>query len=296
MTTEGAPTPLIIEAAINGGITTLAANPHVPYTPEQVATDAISAHEAGASVVHFHVREADGSRIDDYARLLAQHVATMHAIRGQPSPLLWNTFPLGGNCEQRFRLFRDLSGRSATRPDVGAHDIGSLNIVSYDETTEKASASTYINTFEDVRYFLTGFRELGLRPFLNVFEPGFIRTARICLQLGLLDEPLLVKFYFSNDYGLPLSPRSIEAYLSLLEGVRFEWFGCFIGADVLPFVPLIASMGGHVRLGLEDFDYAATGRLSNAEIVQRARAAALESGRSLATVDDARRILALRAT
>ena len=290
----GAVSTVIIESAINGGITRAEANPHVPYTVADVVRDAAATLDAGAAVVHFHLRRPDGGRIDDYAALLADHEAAITQIRTRPAPLLWNTFPLGGDARQRFRLFRDLSAQQTTRPDVGAYDIGSLNIVSYDRAGKLVtSATTYVNTFDDIHYFMSGFRELGLRPFLNVFEPGFIRTALICLDLGLLDEPLLFKFYFSDDYGLPPCAHNIETYLDLLDGVRHEWFGCYIGGDALSVVPLFVSMGGHVRVGLEDFDYAQPEALSNATIVGRAADAIVTSGHEVATVDDAKRLLAL---
>jgi len=290
----GAVAPVIIESAINGGITGIDTNPYVPYTVDDVVRDAGATLDAGAAIVHFHLRRHDGARITDYDELLTDHTNAITRIRRGRAPLLWNTFPVGGDAAQRFRLFRDLGANPAARPDVGAYDIGSLNIVAYDRVSRRVKSSTsYINTFDDVCYFLRGFRELGLRPFLNVFEPGFIRTARICLDLGLLDEPLLCKFYFSDDYGLPPCERSIAAYLDLLDGVRHEWFGCYIGGDVLPWVPLFASMGGHIRLGLEDFEYADAAPLSNAAIVARAAYAIVATGNEVATVDAARRLLGL---
>jgi 3-keto-5-aminohexanoate cleavage enzyme len=225
--------------------------------------------------------------------LLDQHKIAIGEIRSRAAPLLWNTFPLGGDCERRFQLFRDLAAEPATRPDLGAHDIGSLNIVSFDRHGKKAASTTYVNTFDDVCYFMSGFRNLGLKPFLNIFEPGFIRTALVCKDLDLIDEPLLFKFYFSDEYGLPPSKRSIEMYLEMLEGVRHEWFGCYIGGDVLPFVSLIASMGGHVRVGLEDYDYKHDGQLSNAAIVDQAIKQVQESGRPIANVHDAVEILGM---
>jgi len=290
----GAVSRIIIESAINGGITGPDSNPHVPLTVEDVVRDSAATLDAGAAIVHFHLRRADGARINDYDELLADHTAAITKIRKGPAPLLWNTFPVGGDAVQRFRLFRDLGAHPATRPDVGAYDIGSLNIVSYDMTSRNVrSSTTYVNTFADIRYFLEGFRELGLRPFLNVFEPGFIRTAKICLDLGLLDEPLLFKFYFSDDYGLPPCEGSVVTYLDLLDGVRHEWFGCYIGGDVLPWVSLFATLGGHVRVGLEDHDHAHPTPLANAAIVARAAAAIAASGLEVATVDDARNLLAL---
>jgi uncharacterized protein (DUF849 family) len=283
---------VIIESAINGGITTRDHNGHVPYTVDDVVIDTAATAAAGAAIVHFHIRRADGSRITDYDELLADHQRAIQHIRANGGPLVWNTFPVGGDARQRFRLFRDLGGHASTRPDVGAYDIGSLNIVSYDAMHRQLrSATTYVNTFDDIRYFLEGFRDLGLRPFLNVFEPGFIRTARICLDLGLIDEPLLVKFYFSDEYGLPPSVRSVETYLELLDGIRHQWFGCYIGGDAIPLVSMFASMGGHVRVGLEDHDYATPQPLSNPAIVERAADAIVQGGHRVATAAEARAML-----
>lgn len=284
--------PVMIESAINGGVTTRHENPHVPYTVDEVVDDTMATTAAGATIVHFHLRHGDGRRIDDYGALLADHRHAMVRIRAAGDPVLWNTFPVGGDAATRFRLFRDLGGDESTRPDVGAYDIGSLNIVSFDRSQRRLrGANTYVNTFDDIKFFLEGFRELGLRPFLNVFEPGFLRTARVCLDLGLLDEPLLVKFYFSDDYGLPPCARSIETYVDLLDGIRHEWFGCYIGGDAIAFAPLFASMGGHVRVGLEDHDYASPQPMSNAAIVTRAAEAVVAAGHRIATVAETRRLL-----
>jgi uncharacterized protein (DUF849 family) len=291
---EAAMAVVIIESAINGGVTQPADNPNVPCTVDEVVRDTVATAASGAAIVHYHLRRDGGGRIDDYDELFAAHEAAVTAIKAHEAPLLWNTFPIGGDASQRFRLFRDLAANPLTRPDVGAHDIGSLNIVTYDhETQQVRSPTTYVNTFRDIEYFLTGFRELGLRPFLNIFEPGFVRTARVCLDAGLLDEPLLVKFYFSDDYGLPPCQRSVEAYLDLLVGVRYEWFGCYIGGDVIPFVPLFASMGGHVRTGLEDFAYATPVPQSNPTIVDRICTVLIECGHRVASVDETRALLAL---
>jgi len=287
---DGKPRPFVIEAAINGSVTTRAENPWLPCTADEVAADAAAAHAAGAAIVHFHVRNADGSRVDEHDRLLAEHIAAITKIRSAPAPLLWNTFPLGGDCVERFRLFRDLSTSLATRPDFGAHDVGSLNIIWYSVDDGAYRSTTYVNSFEDVCYFLGEFRRLGLRPFLNVFEPGFVRAVRAALDLGLLDEPVLVKLYFSDRYGLPPCRASVETYLALLDGIRCEWFGCYPDGDVLPHVELFAALDGHVRVGLEDYAYASEPR-SNADLVRRAAAAASRVGRPVATVEEAASLL-----
>ncbi len=279
---------VIIEAAINGNALK-EQNPNIPYTPEEIARDAIATCQAGASLIHLHVREPDGTwvqTLDYYARAIV-------LIREQCRPLIWPTFPFGDDPAVRFQHFYDLCKDPRTRLDLGAADMGSVNFAEYDpqSKTFRGGHFVYQNSYDTIRYFLEGCRELGLRPTLQIFEPGFLRAALNFLDMGLLEEPLLLKFYFSKMFGLPPSLRSLDAYLGMLEGVRCNWFGSYIGGDVLPFVPLFVSMGGHVRLGLEDYQYTYEGLLTNAEIAARAVAAIRGMGYGVATPEEARQIL-----
>jgi uncharacterized protein (DUF849 family) len=157
-------------------------------------------------------------------------------------------------------------------------------------------SAIYRNTYEDTRRILTKLRELRLRPTINMFEPGFVRATRLFLDEGLLSEPLMVKFYFGGPelpFGLSPSLRSLEAYLEMLKDVRINWFAATLGGDNLPMIPLIVSLGGHVRVGLEDYHYASEGKLSNPQIVQRAAGAIRAMGHDVATPSEARQILEL---
>ncbi len=93
--------------------------------------------------------------------------------------------------------------------------------------------------------------------------------------MGLLTEPLLLKFYLGGEeqsFGLPPTIKSLEAYLEMIKGVRCNWFAATLGGDNLPLVPAIVSLGGHVRVGLEDYQYTRDGKLSNPQIAERAAA------------------------
>lgn len=279
---------VIIEAAINGNAMK-EQNPNLPYSPEEIAREAIGACQAGASLIHFHVREPDGTwvqTLDYYARAVL-------LTREQCKPLLWPTFPFGDDPAVRFQHFHELAKDPKTRFDIGAADMGSVNFAEYNphNKTVRGGHFVYQNSYETIRYFLEGCRELKLRPTLQIFEPGFVRAALNFLDMGLLEEPLLLKFYFSKMFGLPPSLRSLDAYLGMLEGVKCNWFGTYIGGDVLPFVPLFVSMGGHVRVGLEDYQYTQEGKLTNAQITAKAVAAIRGMGHEVATPDEARKIL-----
>ena len=128
------------------------------------------------------------------------------------------------------------------------------------------------------------------------FDPSFLRAALIFLDQGVLTEPLLLKFYLGGPelpFGLPPTLKSLEAYLDMLKGVRVNWFAATMGGDNLPLVPVIVSLGGHVRIGLEDYQYARDGQLSNPQITERAASMIRAMGHEVATPAETRKILEL---
>jgi len=182
------------------------------------------------------------------------------------APLLWPTFPFDGTPAERFSHFVALAKDPATKPDLGAADMGSVNLATYDRRAKKIRGANFVyqNSYATARYFLETSRELGLRPTLQIFEPGFLRAALVFLEQGLLTEPLILKFYLGGpeqSFGLPPTLKSLEAYLEMIKDVRCNWFAATLGGDNLPMVPGIVGLGGHVRVGLEDYQYARDGKL-----------------------------------
>jgi 3-keto-5-aminohexanoate cleavage enzyme len=283
---------VMIEAAINGNAMR-GRNPNIPYSPAEIAADAVATCRAGAALIHFHVRDPQSGK---WVHDVPYYAEVYRAARRDCDALLWPTFPLDGEPAARFHHFVELSRDSATKPDLGGADMGSVNLAAYDPKTKKLSASglIYCNSYDTIRYFLETSRKLGLRPTLQIFDPSFLRAALVFLDQGLLGEPLLLKFYFGGPelpFGLPPTLKSLEAYLDMLRGVRCNWFAATLGGDNLPMVPLIVSLGGHVRVGLEDFQYTQEGQLRNSQIVERAAATIRAMGHEVATPSEARRML-----
>jgi 3-keto-5-aminohexanoate cleavage enzyme len=285
---------VIIEAAINGNAMKKL-NPHIAYSPEEIANDAIATCKAGAAIIHFHVRDPQtGKWVQD----VPYYAEVYRRSRAASKALLWPTFPVEGDGAKRFSHFIELSKDPATKPDLGAGDMGSVNLVGYNPRTKKIhdESAIYCNSYETIRYFLEHSRELGLRTTLQIFDASFLRAALIFLEQGVLTEPLLLKFYLGGPelpFGLPPSLKSLEAYLDMLKGVRVNWFAATLGGDNLPLVPLIVSLGGHVRVGLEDYQYAREGQFSNPQIVERAAAVIRAMGHEVATPEETRKILEL---
>jgi uncharacterized protein (DUF849 family) len=285
---------VMIEAAINGNAMKKL-NPNIGYSPEEIANDAIATCAAGAALIHFHVRDPQNGK---WVQDIPYYAEVYRRSRVKCGALLWPTFPMDADPAKRFNHFVELSKDPATKPDLGAADMGSVNLVAYDPASRKIHGenSIYCNSYETIRYFLTMSRELRLRPTLQIFDPSFLRAALVFLEQGLLTEPLILKFYLGGPelpFGLPPSLKSLEAYLDMLQGVRANWFAATLGGDNLPLVPLIVSLGGHIRVGLEDYQYARSGQLSNPQIVERAASVVRSMGHEVATPADARTMLEL---
>jgi 3-keto-5-aminohexanoate cleavage enzyme len=282
---------VIIEAAINGNAMR-DLNSHIPYSPEEIARDAIATCKAGAAIIHFHVRDP---KTGEWVQDVPYYADVYRRARAQCDALLWPTFPFNGTAAERFSHFVALSKDPATKPDLGAADVGSVNLAGYNPSKKTYSGGRFVyqNSFDTIRHFLESSRELGLRPTLQIFDASFLRAALVFLDMGLLSEPLMVKFYFSgphSTFGLPPTLKSLEAYLQMLQGVRCNWFGATLGGDNLPFIPVIVSMGGHVRIGLEDYQYPTHG-LSNPELASRAAAIIKDMGHEVASTAETRAIL-----
>ena len=283
---------VMIESAINGNAAKKL-NPHIAYSPAEIAGDAIATCRPGAARIQLPVRDtATGKWVHD----VPYYAEVFRRSRAACKALLWPTFPLAGSAAERFSHFVELAKDPATRPDFGAGDMGSVNLAGYDAAAKKIHGEdlVYQNSYATMRYFLETSRELGLRPTLQIFDPSFLRAALIFLDQGVLSEPLTVKFYFGGPelpFGLPPTLKSLEAYLDMIKGVRVNWFAATLGGDNLPMVPLIVSLGGHVRIGLEDFQYARAGQLRNPQLAERAAATIRAMGHEVATPDEARALL-----
>jgi 3-keto-5-aminohexanoate cleavage enzyme len=285
---------VMIEAAINGNAMKKL-NPHIPYSTEEIAQDAIATCRTGAAIIHFHVRNPENGK---WVHDVPYYADVYRRARAGCKALLWPTFPIDDDAEKRFSHFVELSKDPATKPDLGAGDLGSVNLVSYDTVARhvRNEDMIYCNSYATIRYFLEKSRDLGLRPTLQIFDPSFLRAALIFLEEGVLTEPLILKFYLGGPelpFGLPPTLKSLEAYLDMIKDVRANWFAATLGGDNLPLVPLIVSLGGHVRIGLEDYQYAREGQPTNAQLTERAAGVIRAMGHEVATPEETRTLLEL---
>lgn len=289
--------PLIIEARVNE-YASRRHNPHLPWTPEEIARDARACRAAGASIVHFHARQANGAPSHDPDRY-ADTVARIHETSDILIHPTLGAFTADGSAEQRVEHVVAMARDARTRPDFFPMDMGSTNVDSYDapRRTFRTTESVYCNTTATLQHFAACSRESGLKPVLACWNVGFTRQALAFADSGLLDHPLYIEFVLTDGAllaGHPGTRAGLEAHLSVLPvDARVEWSACRVGGDLLELTDTIVALGGHVAIGLGDHPYTEHGELTNAELVARVVAIARRHGRHPASPAEVREMLAM---
>jgi uncharacterized protein (DUF849 family) len=284
---------VIIEVAVTGN-RPRADNPNLPITAEEVARDAQACVAAGASVVHIHSRDPASEEPTPEDPL--PYAQAIRAIRARCHPLIWPSTPTGENpkpTRERFAFLADLARDPAAKPDMAGLDMGTLNWTKVQDG--KVGGHVYVNRVPQLEEVCALVDELGYpRMRLQMFDPNCVRTTLAFLKLGLLREPLALTLYFGGEnvlIGFPPSLESLRAYVEMLKGVNAVWFASVIGGDVLEIAPMAISLGGHIRLGLEDYAYADQGCPANADLVRRAAAIVRAMGCEVASIAEARAML-----
>jgi uncharacterized protein (DUF849 family) len=285
----------IITCAVTGNIVKPEQHPDLPVTPRQIAQACLDAADAGAAVVHIHVRDPRSGlpsmELDHYAEV-------MQRIREQNRDLVINlTTGPGG----RFIPSADdpqvaAPGSTLMQPEKRVAHIAALrpDIATLDLNTMNSGADVVINTPANVRRMARVIREAGVLPEIEIFDSGDLHLARDLIADGTLAGPGLFSFVLGVHYGFDASPETM-AYARGLLPPGAAWTGFGIGRHEFPMVAQAWLLGGHVRVGFEDNLYIAKGRLAkdNAELVARARLIVESLGGAVASAAEARTMLNL---
>jgi 3-keto-5-aminohexanoate cleavage enzyme len=267
-------TPLVVTVAPTGADTARERTPHVPQEPAEIAAEAAAWSSAGATVIHIHVRDAEGRPTMD----LGRYRETVAAVREAAPELLVNLTTAGSwSMEEADRL-----AVVSLKPDVCSFDAGSLNF----------GDGVFLNPPPFLRALAEACLEHGVKPELECFDASHIE---FCLRLageGLLREPLWFQFVMGIPGGIAATPRNLLHLAgSVPEGS--SWSAIGVGRAQLPMTSLAISAGGHVRVGMEDNVMLSRGVLatSNADFVRRAAETGRLAGRPPATPAEARAIV-----
>ena len=270
---------LIITAAITGSRITREITPHIPITAEEIVQSAYGCWQAGASIVHIHVRDPKTGQGTQDVEVFRRVVEPLREKTDLILCLTTSGIP-GRNLPTEERLAPvDL------KPELASFDAGSINL----------GGTVFINSPEFLDRAAEKMRQMGVKPEIEIFDLGMIITALRMRDQGKLDEPLHFQFVLGTPWGAPATSKS---FLHLQEHIpgNSTWSIIGIGKGHLPMSMMALAMGGHIRVGLEDNIYYAKGVLAetNAQFVERIVRIAREYGRDVATPAEAREILSVK--
>jgi len=270
---------VIITAAICGAEVTKEHNPNVPYTVEEIARGAKSAYDAGASIIHLHVREDNGAPTQDKNRFKECIDAIKSACPDaiiQPS----TGGAVGMSNEERIQPV-DLY------PEMATLDCGTCNF---------GGDEIFVNTENTIKEFGKRMIELNIKPEIEVFDKGMVDMAIRLNKKGFINDNMHFNFVMGVNGGIGATYRDLMFMReSIPQNSTFTVSG--IGRYQFDMIALGVLMGGHVRVGFEDNVYMKKGvpASSNGEFVRKAANIVRELGREVATPEEARQILGLEA-
>ncbi len=271
---------IIITAAITGSRINRDVTPYIPITPDEIVQSSIECWDAGAAIVHIHVRDQKTGLGTQNLDLFRQVVEPLRQRTDLVLCLTTSGIP-GRNLPIEERL-KPLE----LEPELASFDAGSINL----------GGSVFINAPDFLEAAAKRMREKGVKPELEVFDVGMIVTCLRMRDQGYLEEPLHFQFVLGTPWGSPATPKS---FLHLYEHLprNSTWSIIGIGGGYLPMSMMALIMGGHIRVGMEDNIYYQKNVLAknNAQFVERIVRIAREYGREVATPREAREILGVRA-
>jgi len=269
----------IISVALVGSHPTKAMNPAVPYSPAEIADAAVASRNAGAAIVHVHVREPETgvptSRIELFAEVVDR-------IR-QRSDILINLTTSGLNIPGD-NMIEERLEPVKLKPEICSLDVGSMNF----------GERVFLNPPDWGRAAARRMREAGVKPEIEVFDAGHMRQARALIDEELFAPPPWVQLCMGAGWGIEATPENLLFMKSLLPaGVPWSVLG--VGRAQLPMIAMGIVLGGHIRVGFEDNIYLRRGVLlqSNAQMVALAASLVEQLQHQVATPADTRRILGI---
>ncbi|AMN54696.1 3-keto-5-aminohexanoate cleavage protein [Labrenzia sp. CP4] len=298
---------IIITCAVTGSIHTPTMSPHLPVTPAEIAGQAIGAAEAGAAILHLHARNPEtgqpSAREADFMAFLPEIKAGCGAVLNLST---------GGSAIMS--LEDRLAGPLKAEPEMCSLNMGTMNFALY-PLADRYDAwvhdweqpflrgtddLVFKNTPRDIEFVLTQMgQQRGARFEFECYDVGHLYMLRHFADRGLVKPPYFIQFVFGVLGGIGADPENLQHMKRMADklfGDDYIFSVLAAGRQQIPFATIAASMGGHVRVGLEDNLYIAKGELarSNAEQVTKIRKIVEELGRTVATPEEARQMLGLK--
>jgi uncharacterized protein (DUF849 family) len=282
--------PVVITCSISGAIANREQCPAIPYTPEEYAAEARRIVDEGGVMIHIHARRPDGTpsyEVEDFRAI----TEAIKAEVGDDVIINYSTGALGVSIEKRIEYLREL------RPEVAALNMGSMNYAKYSKKRKDFVFKTvFTNPFDEIIEFLTAMRDLGIKPEHECFDLGHVGSVYPLMDMGVLEAPLHVDCVMGVVGGVRPTARNLAAMAAEVpDGSHWG----VIGISREQWMPVAAALtlGGSIRVGLEDNFYLPNGEMarSNGDLIAKARQMTEDAGRRPATVDEARKRLGVPA-
>jgi uncharacterized protein (DUF849 family) len=284
--------PVVITCSISGAIANREQCPAIPYAPQEYAAEARRIVDEGGTMIHIHARKPDGTpsyEIEDFQ-------AITEAIRGEVGDaaiINYSTGTIGVPLEKRIEYLR------ACRPEVAALNMGSMNYAKYSRSRKGFVFSmVFQNPFEEIVQLLEAMNELRIKPEHECFDLGHVGSLAPLIDMGVLQTPLHVDCVMGVVGGVPPTARNLAAMVeNIPENApgkpHSHWGVIGVSRDQWMLVSAALSLGGSIRVGLEDNLYLPDGEMakSNGELIAKARQMTEDVGRRPATVQEARAAL-----
>jgi uncharacterized protein (DUF849 family) len=280
------PDKVIISAALTGVAANREQCKWIPYTPEEIAEEALRAYNAGAAIVHIHGREYDGTpswRVEIFREV-------MQEVRKRcPIIVNFSTGAVGVDRDTRMGHIREL------RPEIAALNMGTMNYAKYSSKRKSFVFSVvFQNPFDDIMFFLDTMNQNHVKPECECFDLGHVESILPLMDMGLLKN-FQVSLIMGVVGGMGATARNL-AHVSGVVPTEAAWQVIGISQEQWRLINTALALGGNVRVGLEDNFYLSPGKMAegNGPLVEKAARMARDAGREPASVDEARTILKLR--
>jgi uncharacterized protein (DUF849 family) len=288
---------VVIEVRVNE-YTMRDRNPHVPWSPEEIAADAAACVEAGASIIHYHARDpVTGAPSTD----VGLYAATARAIRERCGAVIMPTLGAGTlpDPADRVRHIVELAGDPAARADLAPIDLGTFNLDPYDREQHdfRVDDLVYHNPVRTLLALAKAINGAGVKPMAALWSVGSVRMLEALVHRGTFTEPVYAQLTLSQTL-LSTHPGTVAGMDALLQfipaGMNVHWSVLSVGGNLLPLIGPAVEAGGHLAIGLGDYPYWELGMPTNAQIVAEVVRMLGAMGRRPATPDAVREMLALR--
>src|SRR6201993_1383974 len=275
--------PVVITCSISGAIANRDQCPAIPYTPEEYASEARRIVDEGGVMIHIHARRPDGTpsyEVEDFRAI----TEAIRAEVGDDVIVNYSTGAMGVPTAKRIAYLREL------RPDVAALNMGSMNYAKYSRSRKDfVFKFVFTNPFDEIIELLEAMRRLEIRPEHECFDVGHVGSLAPLLDMGLLEPPLHADFVMGVVGGIPATARNLAAMADNMPAGEHHWGVIGIGREQWMLVAAALTLGGSIRVGLEDNFYLPNGEMarSNGDLVCKARQMTEDAGRRPAGVEEA---------